>query len=60
MTSDYLSLRVNVFTSRYQQILENAAYMVDAMVEQDVTPEDMQQWSTAFSQQYNGRSGSMV
>ncbi len=53
MTSDYLNLQVNAFVAQYQQILEDAAYMVDAMLEQDAQAEEIQTWITAFSQQYD-------
>lgn len=53
MTSDYLNLQVNAFIGQYQQILEDAAYMVDAMLEQDATADDIQLWITSFSQQYD-------
>ena len=52
MTADYLNMQVDSFMGQYQQILEDAAYMVDAMMEQGATAEDIQQWITAFSQQY--------
>lgn len=53
MTSDYLNLQVDTFVAQYQQILEDAVYMVDAMLEQDATAEEIQAWITAFSQQYD-------
>ena len=53
MTADYLNLQVNAFMNQYQQILEDAAYMVDAMLEQGADPEEIEQWITSFSQQYN-------
>ena len=52
MTADYLNLQVDAFMGQYQQILEDATYMVDAMMEQGATAEDVQQWITAFSLQY--------
>ena len=52
MTADYLNLQVDAFMGQYQQILEDAAYMVDAMMEQGAAAEDVQQWITAFSLQY--------
>ena len=39
MTADYLNLQLDAFMRQYEQILEDAAYMVDAMLEQDATPE---------------------
>lgn len=53
MTSEYLNLQVDAFMGQYQQILEDAAYMVDAMLEQGATAEEIQVWITAFSQQYD-------
>ena len=53
MTADYLNLQLDAFMRQYEQILEDAAYMVDAMLEQDATPEEIEQWITAFSQQYD-------
>ena len=53
MTSDYLNLQVDAFIGQYQQILEDAVYMVDAMLEQDASAEEIQTWITAFSQQYD-------
>ena len=52
MTADYLNLQVDSFVEQYQQILEDAVYMVDAMMEQDATAGEIEQWITAFSQQY--------
>ena len=53
MTSDYLNLQVNAFMGQYQQILEDAAYMVDAMLDQGAQAEEIQTWITSFSQQYD-------
>ena len=53
MTADYLNLQVDSFIHQYQQILEDAVYMVDAMLEQDATPDEIEQWITSFSQQYS-------
>ena len=52
MTADYLNLQVNSFMSQYQQILEDASYMVNTMLQEDVSPAEIEQWVTAYSQQY--------
>ena len=53
MTADYLNVQVDAFLGQYQQILEDAAYMVDAMLEQGASADNIEQWITAFSAQYN-------
>lgn len=53
MTADYLNLQVDAFMGQYEQILEDAAYMVDAMLAQEASPDEIEQWITAFSQEYD-------
>ena len=53
MTADYLNLQLDSFLGQYDQILEDAAYMVDAMLEGDASPREIELWITAFSQQYD-------
>lgn len=53
MTADYLSTQVDALLEQYDQILEDAAYMVNAMVENGSTANEIENWITAFSQEYN-------
>ena len=53
MTADYLNLQVDAFIGQYQQILEDACYMVDAMMADGADAEEIQRWITAFSQEYD-------
>lgn len=53
MTADYLNLQVDAFMGQYEQILEDAAYMVNAMMSKGSTPEAIEQWITAFSLEYD-------
>lgn len=52
MTADYLNLQINTFMDQYEQILEDAAYMVNAMLEQGAAPDDIEQWVTSFASEY--------
>lgn len=53
MTTDYLNLQITSFMMQYEQILEDAAYMVDAMLDQGADPADVEQWITTFSSEYS-------
>ena len=53
MTADYLNLQLNSFLGQYDQILEDATYMVDAMLASGAEPAEIEQWITAFSLQYD-------
>lgn len=53
MTADYLNLQVDSLLGQYDQILEDAAYMVNAMLAGGASSGEIEQWITAFSQQYD-------
>lgn len=53
MTADYLNLQVDAFMGQYEQILEDAAYMVNAMINQGASASEVEQWITAFSMEYD-------
>ena len=53
MTADYLNLQLDAFLGQYDQILEDAAYMVNAMISGGSSPAEIEQWITAFSNEYD-------
>ena len=53
MTADYLNVQVDAFMGQYQQILEDACYMVDAMMAEGADAAEIERWITAFSQEYD-------
>ena len=52
MTVNYMSLQVDGFMEEYRQILNHAAYNVNGMMEKGRSNEEIIQWLTRFSGEY--------